>query len=91
MSDEQKVTEKTPGEPVDTYYDEGHGMPGACHRLQDFAERMRDGILKAVPADVTEHLVNSQKELIRAGIALAESRMRHADETVRRARDLHQH
>src|SRR5690606_14764061 len=49
---------------------------------------LRDTVLKTLPVDVTEHLVNSEKELIKAGIALAECKMRGADDLLNRARDL---
>ena len=49
---------------------------------------LRDTVLKTLPVEVTEHLVNGEKELIKAGIALAESQIRTADKTLNRARDL---
>lgn len=99
MADESKNIVNPEGEPVtpppptqepcDTFYDD----EGKCWRggaaLNELSERARDRMLRFVPADVTEHLVNSQKEFIKAGIALAESQMRRADNTARRAREVH--
>lgn len=81
-------------ETVETWYDDedapGAGSWAGRLSLCSLKDRMRDDVLRRLPVDVTEHLVNSRKELLRAGIALAESGIRSADETAQRARDLNQ-
>lgn len=79
-------------EPVETYYEDESRESGWKQPLEwvcDGAGCVRDKVLKAVPVEVAEHLANSQKEFIRAGIALAEARMRKTDEWLERARTLH--
>ncbi|MDK2971095.1 MAG: hypothetical protein PWP23_850 [Candidatus Sumerlaeota bacterium] len=92
MADEQK-TEAPEEKVVETYYDEDEHTESAWRQpgrmLCGVVERAHDEVLKALPVEVTEHLANSHKELIRAGVALAEARMRKCDQTVQRARDLH--
>lgn len=100
MAEEKDIHEETQApaeeEVFETYYDDDeaetqsrwHFKPGdvAC----DAARRVHDGVLKFLPVEVTEHLANSQKELIKAGVALAEAGMRRTDDTVKRARELHE-
>lgn len=96
MTDTQETKQDAPAteeKVVETYYDEDEDAescgfaPGKA--LCEAAERVRDKVLEVLPVEVTEHLVNSQKELLRAGVALAEARMRKADEVAQRARALH--
>ncbi len=81
-------------EPVETHYDD-EPKGASCSRLRvleaacEMGEQVRDEVLKRVPVDVAEHLAASRKELLRAGIALAEAHIRKTDEMVGRARDLH--
>lgn len=83
-------------EPVETYYDEPEKDGGSCgsrlrvcEAVKEMGEQVRDGVLKAVPVEVTEHLAASRQELLKAGIALAEASIRKSGEMVERARELH--
>ncbi|MEQ8820567.1 MAG: hypothetical protein RLY93_09995 [Sumerlaeia bacterium] len=71
-------------QPFQTYYED---QDDCC--VTNFTSRLRDRVLKRMPVGVTEHLVASRKELLKAGIAFAESRMRDADEVLERAKALH--
>jgi hypothetical protein len=83
-------------EVVETYYDDepaagihwkgGKGASGAaCQMIHGAC----DEVLKAVPVDVTEHLVNSHNELMKAGVALLNSAMGKADDVRERAKAAH--
>lgn len=82
--------------PFETHYDEGDRTGAAWFAwnpvecLNDAAACVRDTVLKAVPVEVTEHLGNSQRELMLAGVALAESGIRSVDEVLKRARELNE-
>lgn len=80
-------------EPVETFYEDPN--PGKRHfrpfqQLCDARNRVRDRVLKTIPVEVTEHLVNSRREFFMAGIALGEAGVRQADDLLKRARELHQ-
>lgn len=80
--------------PFDTHYEERTGAawftfdPVEC--LNEAASCVRDTVLKVVPVEVTEHLGNSQREFILAGVALAESGIRSIDSVLKHARDLNE-
>jgi len=96
---DEKTAEETaaaePVEPVETFYDdaeEPHRMAwarNAGEAVCGAAGKARDGVLRAVPADVTAHLVNSHNELMKAGIAFVESGIHRAEKIRERATDLH--
>ena len=80
-------------ETFETYYDDSE-EGGSCWSMKDPMKGVCDtmgtvhnGMLKFLPTDVVEHLGNAQKEFLRAGVALAESRMRSIDKTVQHRRD----
>lgn len=82
------------GARYETFYDEEGGGENprwnfdAAGALCGVLGGLRDSVLRTLPVNVTEHLVNSEKELIKAGIAMAESQMRNADDMLNRAKDL---
>ena len=84
---------KTPP-PFETHYEERTGTawfawnPVEC--LNDAASCVRDTVLKVVPVEVTEHLGNSQREFILAGVAMAESGIRSIDCLLQRAREVNE-
>lgn len=89
-----KTEESKEGEPFQTYYEEEEGKCGWRMRMnpEDVKEAVQgicDSVLRTVPVEVTEHLANSQKEFLKAGVAFAESVMKRADNRVKRAQDLH--
>lgn len=61
-------------------------MAAAC----DVKHQVEDGLMALVPPEVTEHLVNSQKEMIRAGQRLAEMGIECLDEKIQRAQRIHE-
>ncbi|MCB2154122.1 hypothetical protein KQI84_04500 [bacterium] len=97
MADESKKNneEKTEEEPFQTYYEEDEGKTGFRVRMRpeevkEAVQHICDSVLRTVPVDVTEHLANSQKEFLKAGVAFAESVMKRTDDRVKRAKDLHE-
>ncbi|MGF1572959.1 MAG: hypothetical protein ACFCU1_07790 [Sumerlaeia bacterium] len=80
-------------EPIitETYYaDDSNAHESAdWGEPRNFVQTMCDSLIKKVPLDVLHHLNNSQKELIKAGIALGENRLRKAEKNMQRAKDLH--
>ena len=96
MTEATKKTneEKVEEEPFQTYYEEEDGKCGWRVKMgpEDVKEAVQgicDSVLRTVPVEVTEHLANSQKEFLKAGVAFAESVMKRADKRVERAKDLH--
>ncbi len=91
MKDEQQAAPEQ--EPVETFYDEEDEAPkGGWHPGAAFCEmkdKAREKVMECVPLEVTEHLANSRKEFILAGIAFAESRIRKIDEHLAKAREMH--
>lgn len=76
----------------------GHEEPrtGVRLNLKSVAEAMcdvhrqaEDAFMAFVPPEVTQHLVNSRKELIRAGQRLGEKMVEELDDKARRAREIH--
>jgi hypothetical protein len=84
--------------PVDTYYDDeeaescsrGWSVSGVGTVVCEATGAVRDTVLKAIPVQTTEHLVNSHNELLKAGVSLADAVMKRADSIVERARTLRQ-
>jgi hypothetical protein len=95
MENPEETTPQPEGAPtVETHYDEGTTSTGTAwncnpaEALCSVAGEIRDTVLKALPLGVTEHLVSGEKEIVKAGIALAESHLRAVEEVLQRARDI---
>lgn len=95
MADEQqKVTEEEKEEPeviAETYYDEEDAA--ASEPWEDevsMSDRVFNSVVGSVPYDVLEHLNNGRKEFIKAGIAMAESRLTKADDFMDKAKKAHE-
>ena len=92
--DQEHDETKSGGKTYETYYEDEPNRSGsswnfnAAGAVCGVLGGLRDSVLKTLPVEVTEHLVNGEKELIKAGIAMAESQMRSADDVLNRARDL---
>jgi len=95
MENSHESTPRPEGPPtVETHYDEESTSSATgwnCNPAEALCGVMgevRDTVLKALPLQVTEHLVSGEKEIVKAGIALAESHLRSIEEILQRARDI---
>jgi hypothetical protein len=95
MDNHQDSAPESQGPPtVETHYDDTTSASGsawscnAAETLCGIVDGVRDTVLKALPLNVTEHLVSGEKELVKAGIALAESHLRAVEEVLQRAREI---
>lgn len=78
------------------FFDEDF-FSGARFSFESFSEAVRDAekgfsdaFLASVPPEVTEHLVNSQKELILAGRRMLDLSMKKLEKTAARAKEVHE-
>jgi len=95
MADEEKkVTEAQKEEPeviAETYYDDEDAA--ASEPWEDevkVSDKVFNCVVGSVPVDVLEHLNNGRKEFIKAGIAMAESRLSKADDFMDKAKKAHE-
>lgn len=77
----------------DTFYDDeeikedfGDSWEESDKKMVD---RLADTLIEKVPFEVLEHLNNGRKEIVKAAISLAESRLKNADSFMERARRVH--
>jgi hypothetical protein len=61
----------------------------ACDEAEGILREVDNAVLAFLPVEVVEHLQASRKHLAAAAIRIAEMQNEKADETVRRARDIH--
>jgi len=61
-----------------------------CDAARDMKDQAEDAIMALLPPEVTEHLVASKKELIRAGQRLGDLALENLDRKAARARDIHE-
>ena len=102
MADEKHEESEQPVEEeiVETYYDDedghsettgfswksGASVTGtACAAADEACDR----VLKTVPADVTDHLINSHNELLKAGVALLNNAIGKAEDVRERSHKAH--
>jgi len=62
----------------------------ACDEAEGILREVDNAMLAFLPVEVVEHLQASRKHLAAAAIRLAEIQNEKADETIRRARDIHE-
>lgn len=62
----------------------------ACDEAEGILREVDNAVLAFLPIEVVEHLQQSRKHLAAAAIRIAEMQNEKADETVRRARDIHE-
>lgn len=82
---------------VETFYDDSDDSSGSYFSFKgnplgvvcSVASKAGDEVIRAVPGEVTEHLVNGHNEFLKAGIALVESGIRRAENIRQKSRDLH--
>ena len=97
------MADSTEVPPIDNDYKEGPqwSARAACDALRDLGRQAENAAMALVPAEVTGHLVNAQKELLLAGKRLGEvvghridERIKQAseclDEKAQRAREIHE-
>lgn len=57
--------------------------------LWEAERQVEDAFMASVPPEVTQHLVNAQKELLQAGARINEMAMEELDKRARRAEEIH--
>ncbi len=57
---------------------------------RDIGKQMEEGLMSLVPPEVSEHLLQAQKELILAGRRLGDKRLEELEKKAERAREIHE-
>lgn len=87
---------KTTRSPDDIFEKDAQGwschlsLGSAIRAARDVRRQVEEGVLSLVPPEVTQHLVNAQKEVVRAGQRLGEIAIERLDARAARAREVHE-